>query len=99
MSDIIEIPKGEYDGDVYPCWIPIKNSAGEKLKPLIRCKCGVVTGIGLHHVHPDGTVTNSFFHTASSGNDPRGCEWHVWIKLKDWDGSEFLPNEEKANDK
>lgn len=96
MSDIIEIPKGEYDGDVYPCWIPIKNSAGEKLKPLIRCQCGNVTGIGLHHVHPDGRITASFFHRQSN-EDPNGCGWHVYLKLKDWDGSEFKPNEEKAS--
>jgi len=53
-------------------------------------------GIRLHHVHKDGTVTASFFHTKGpvKGSDPDGCEWHVFLKLKDWIGLEFPPGAE-----
>jgi hypothetical protein len=66
-----------------------------KLKPVIRCNCGNFCGIGLHHVHPDGTVTASFYHKKGTnyaiGESEEGCEWHVWLKLLDYDGGEFLP--------
>lgn len=82
-----------------PGWIRIKDSSGKQLKPLIRCKCGTVTGIGLHHVHADGRVTASFFDAESTtwqangrtySKEP-GCGWHVFIKLNGYDLGEFPP--------
>lgn len=98
MADTIEIPKLAEGDDWYaksPAWAPVVSPEGESRKPLIRCNCGVWSGIGLHHVHPDGTVTASFYHKKgdnySIGESPDGCEWHVWIKLKDYNLGEFLP--------
>lgn len=69
----------------------------EPLKPVIRCNCGMLCGIGLHHVHKDGTVTASFYHKrgpagSADYSSPDGCEWHVFLKLQNWTGEEFLPN-------
>jgi len=96
------IPKGSTDS-VGPCWIPVvyANSADVLVstKPLIKCKCGKVTGIGLHHVHADGTVTASYYHSEASSfteggktyaHEP-GCGWHVWLKLDNYDVGEFPP--------
>jgi hypothetical protein len=84
-----EIPKGDYDSAA-PCWIAI--NAG---KPLIKCNCGDIRGIGLHHVHEDGTVTRSFHHDTEPhpeiGYAGGGCGWHVWLKLKDYDKGDFPP--------
>ena len=93
---MIEIPKGTYDAPA-PCWIPCTDSGNNRLKPLIKCKCGRVTGIGLHHVHADGKVTASFFHKQGDEPpaDPKGCGWHVFLKLKDYDQGEFLPEDAK----
>ena len=59
-----EIPHAAYaDDDVKPAWLStIESAGGRELKPLIRCQCGVIIGLKLHHVHADGTVTASFFH-------------------------------------
>lgn len=94
-----EIPKITDDfhhrpGD--PGWFqPTQDD--KKLKPCIRCNCGAFCGIGLHHVHTDGTVTASFYHKRgtnySVGESNEGCEWHVFLKLKDYDGGEFKPGE------
>jgi len=93
---VIFIPKGtddDYMAKGKPCWFSCRDSSGKQLKPLIRCNCGKISGIGLHHVHADGTVTASFYH--KKGNvypeDPEGCEWHVWLKLLDYNQGEFLP--------
>jgi hypothetical protein len=98
----VEIPKGDFDAPA-PCWIPVSytNDKGEVVptKPLIKCNCGKITGIGLHHVHPDGTVTASFFHSEAAefvdgGKTYRhepGCGWHVFLKLKDYDRGDFPP--------
>jgi hypothetical protein len=99
LSDLTLIPKGEYNSRG-PCWIPIvAYKTGEKLKPLIKCRCGKVCGIGLHHVHADGTVTRSFYHSTASEftengvtyqHEP-GCGWHVWLKLADYAEGDFPP--------
>ena len=89
MEDVTEIPKGDYDAPA-PCWMPIRDC-----KPLIKCQCGKICGIGLHHVHADGTVTASFFHDAAPHPDigyaGGGCGWHVWLKLMDYDCGDFPP--------
>jgi hypothetical protein len=77
-----------------PGWIQTVDQAGNHLKPVIRCNCGMYLGIGLHHVHPDGRVTASFFHQKSD-KDPNGCGWHVYIELQNWSGEEFWGSEEK----
>lgn len=76
-----------------------KNDNGdyEKCKPVIRCNCGMLCGIGLHHVHADGRVTASFYHKkgpagSADYSSPDGCEWHVFLTLADYDGGEFPPN-------
>ena len=82
--------KGDFE-DQAPCWVPTVDRDGNKLKPIIVCNCGKITGIGLHHVHTDGTVTASYYH--KKGNeypeDPNGCEWHVWLKLLDYNEGDF----------
>ena len=93
---MIEIPKGKMESDdPTPCWIPVVNTEGKHLKPVIRCNCGAYCGIGLHHVHADGTVTASFYHKRgtdySVGESPDGCEWHVFLKLQDYDWGDFPP--------
>lgn len=98
MSDV-EIPKGDFDTPG-PCWIPMTRSdTGAPIKPRIKCECGKVCNIGLHHVHADGRVTASFYHAQFSewqegGRTYRhepGCGWHVFLKLKDYDLGEFPP--------
>lgn len=94
-----EIPKGSNldfesgNEPKGPCWYPARNTKDEYVKPLIRCQCGELTGIGLHHVHADGTVTASFFHQRGSEypEDMRGCGWHVHLKLLDYDCGDFPP--------
>lgn len=87
-----ELPKGKWDTPA-PCWIPVTDQAGNQLKPVIKCNCGLITGIGLHHVHADGTVTASFYHKRGNvpPEDPEGCEWHVHLKLLDYDLGDFAP--------
>lgn len=68
MVETITIPKLSHDGSVWddnsvvgkPGWFQVVDGAGKTAKPIIRCNCGSVRGIGLHHVHADGTVTASF---------------------------------------
>ena len=82
----ITIPKGDYDSPA-PCWIPTSRyDNGGPAKPLIKCECGHITGIGLHHVHADGRVT-AYTH------DP-GCGWHVFLTLADYDKGDFPPVED-----
>lgn len=102
MAETVTIPKLPHEGSIWedypvvgkPGWFPSKDSSGKTLKPLIRCNCGSVSGIGLHHVHADGMVTASFYH--KKGNvypeDPNGCEWHVFLKLDDWSGEDIPPD-------
>lgn len=98
MSNLTEIPKAKYGDEIRPCWSPCQDTDGNPLKPLIRCQCGRWMGIRLHHVHADGTVTASFYHrkgtNLAEGDDPEGCEWHVWLKLKDYDLGDFPPGKE-----
>jgi hypothetical protein len=78
-----------------PAWEQPTTSEGVKCRPIIRCNCGRWCGIGAHHVHADGTVTASFFHAHSSTglkySTDDGCDWHVFLKLQDYSGGEFLP--------
>jgi hypothetical protein len=100
-----EIPKladddFQHSGPGQPGWAQPerKNDDGTytKVKPIIRCNCGMLCGIGLHHVHADGTVTASFYHKkgpagSADHSSPDGCEWHVFLKLLNYDGGEFPP--------
>lgn len=99
---LTEISKGTYDSPG-PCWIPAfyedDNRVPVPVKPRIKCQCGKITGIGLHHVHADGTVTASYFHSQESSfvdngrtysHEP-GCGWHVFLKLLDYDQGDFPP--------
>jgi hypothetical protein len=61
----VQIPKANIADTVSPSWIPTETSDGKPSKPIIRCQCGSLQGIGLHHVHADGRVTASFFHAAA----------------------------------
>ena len=102
MSDIIEIPRAEPYSDAtwwqpsHPAWMQAIDTEGRKVKPTIRCNCGHWSGIGLHRVHADGLVTASFFHDAAPHPEidyaGGGCGWHVFLKLKDYDGGEFPPD-------
>lgn len=87
-----EVQKGSFEQQA-PCWVPVVDQQGNKLKPIIVCKCGKMTGIGLHHVHTNGRVTASFYHKKGAvyPEDPEGCEWHVFLKLLDYTDGEFLP--------
>jgi hypothetical protein len=77
-----------------PGWSPCEDTGGKRLKPLIRCNCGAWSGIRLHHVHEDGTVTASFWHAKKHEHpdgDEHGCGWHVMLKLLDYDQGDFPP--------
>lgn len=90
----VKIPKANKDHSNFPCWIPTFDPDEKPLKPIIRCKCGTYTGIGLHHVHSDGRVTASYFHNnppANSGKRHAGCGWHVFLTLEDYNMGEFKP--------
>jgi len=100
-NDPVLIPKLDLNEEPSfgPGWSPLFHQ-GVPVKPLIRCKCGTWSGIGLHHVHADGRVTASYFDataeqlTAMGEQGKRfspGCGWHVFIKLADYDQGEFLP--------
>lgn len=94
------IPKGSYDDDtIAPAWLPIqrRNEIGKLVpaKPIIRCRCGALIGIGLHHVHADGRVTASFYHwwppDSEMGKAHQGCGFHEFLELEGYDGLEFPP--------
>lgn len=95
-----EIPRGTYNSDG-PCWVPRVAQTGQVLRPAIKCICGKICFIDLHHVHADGTVTASFFdstaksfvHNGREYQHTPGCGWHVWLKLLNYDQGEFLPSE------
>lgn len=93
---IVEIPRLENmgDDDEGPGWYRVVGSDGKPHKPIIRCKCGRLTGIGGHTVHADGTVTASFYHKRGNvyPEDPEGCEWHEYIRLLDYNCGHFEPD-------
>lgn len=98
MTQTVEIPKLDPANEEHwvvgkPGWFHVEYSDGRRHKPHIRCNCGVVTGIGLHHVHSDGTVTASFYHKKGTvyPEDPDGCEWHVFLKLLDYNEGDYPP--------
>ncbi len=103
MADVVTIPRLHHEGSVWegypvvgkPGWFQtVEHGTGRTLKPLIRCNCGSVSGIGLHHVHANGEVTASFYHKKGTNypEDPKGCEWHVYLKLADWTGEDIPPD-------
>lgn len=96
----VEIPKLVNYDDPGPGWIAVSDSDGKALKPLIKCNCGKICGIQLHHVHADGRVTASFYHSEArefteggkTYQHTPGCGWHVFLTLKDYDRGEFPPH-------
>jgi hypothetical protein len=98
---VVEIPQIQHTFDTRtnePGWVAVSDRRDDrKLKPIIRCVCGRYVGLRLHHVHFDGTVTASFYHKRgqnyAAGENPDGCEWHVWLKLRGYDRGDF-PAEE-----
>jgi hypothetical protein len=101
MANLITIPRLSDEGSVWDDYPVIgkpggirSTEDGRTAKPLIRCNCGHISGIGLHHVHADGTVTASFYHKKGTvyPEDPEGCEWHVFLKLADWTGEDIPPD-------
>jgi hypothetical protein len=95
MADTVHIPEWK-EGDDWraksPAWCQPVDTAGNKLKPMIRCNCGQWSGIGLHHVHADGRVTASFFHATKAQHpmgDDSGCGWHVFLILDGYAGGDF----------
>jgi len=93
----VHIPKGSYDQpDLKPAWLPtVEHGTSRPLKPIIRCACGKLAGIGLHHVHPDGRVTASFYHplTGWAGEAGPGCGFHEFLTLDGWTGEDFPPTQ------
>jgi hypothetical protein len=94
----MRIPKSNYDDAVAPAWLPIRSTAGEPLKPLIRCRCGQLCGIRLHSVNVKGEVRASFLHQWPDVPPERqGCGWHEFIELDgyetdpDYAGKDFPP--------
>jgi hypothetical protein len=96
----VRIPKGSYDNEALaPAWLPISDRDGHSLKPIIRCKCGELAVVGLHHVHADGRVTASFYHPIEgwAGDAKPGCGFHESLELDgyatdaDYAGREFPP--------
>lgn len=85
------IPKGEFDSAA-PCWIPTTFD-GKATRPILRCQCGEYLRIYPHHIHADGIVTASWFHAKEAIPNQDwaggGCDWHVWLKLLDYDQGEF----------
>jgi hypothetical protein len=92
----LEIPKLTEFGhqENAPGWFQPAQE-GQSLKPVIRCNCGQFCGLALHHVHADGMVTASFYHKRGTnyavGESLEGCEWHVFLTLKDYAGGDFPP--------
>ena len=66
----------------------MQDTAGQPLKPVIRCNCGRLASIALHHVHADGRVTESFLEGS--------CGFHEWLELADWTGQDFPPEVRRA---
>lgn len=102
MTETVTIPRLKLeDEEPGPGWISCSRyDNGEPCKPLIKCKCGKVTGIGLHHVHADGRVTASYYdsegeefeHNGTKYKKDPGCGWHVFLILAGYDQGEFPPN-------
>jgi hypothetical protein len=105
MAETVTIPHlggedHEWDNKVAgkPGWYSVRMyGSNEKAKPHIRCNCGEVTGIGLHHVHADGKVTASFWHAKEPMEQQGhkmpggGCGWHVYLILADYNDGDFPP--------
>lgn len=99
MSDVIEIPKWDGSDDMKPAWSDSYRTDSEtgervRLRPHVRCLCGQHTNIGNHHIHKDGNITASYYHHLPDGS---GCGWHVFVKMKDWDGGEMIPGQNKCS--
>ena len=90
-------PGGERWGAVNsPAWLQPVPHGRREVEPDDPLQLRPVVRIGLHYVHADGTITASFFHSKGTnfaiGEDPNGCDWHVWLKLLDYNEGDFPPN-------
>lgn len=102
----MKIPLSDYDHeDTAPAWLPIRDDQRRALKPIIRCACKSLMGIGKHHVHADGHVTASFYHhweidTPEFQLYGPGCGFHEMLELDGYTehplykGREFPPRAE-----
>lgn len=90
----MRIPKGSYDDEsIAPAWLEIQDHHGNPAKPILRCACGRLAGLGLHHVHADGRVTASFYHPVEgwAGETTPGCGFHEYVELDGYAGGEWPP--------
>ena len=85
----MKIPKSTYEAsDVKPAWLPSYDQRGNQRKPVIRCQCGMLIGLGAHSVDLDGTVRNSFAHTPPVAG---ACGFHEHLQLEGWIGTRAFP--------
>lgn len=101
MSQMVTIPHLTDHEAAGPGWFSVVTGEDRRpCKPHIKCLCGEISGIGLHHVHADGRVTASFYHSEqqkfmhngkSYDQGRPGCGWHVFLILADYHDGEFPP--------
>lgn len=99
------IPRADNPDTEGPCWLPV-TGPGRNWRPRIKCKCGRLCIIPLHHVHADGRVTESFYdskdaffvHNGKKYGHMPGCGWHVYLKLDRYDQGEFPPEDAEKID-
>lgn len=98
MVELLQLTEDFKNTPNKPGWVRVVEAhTNTPVKPIIRCNCGLFVGLRLHHVHSDGTVTASFYHKrgkdSSVGESPDGCEWHVFLKLLDYNDGDFPPQQ------
>ena len=73
-------------------WLPAGPGWIERagFKPMVRCNCNRLVGLGAHTIAKSGLVSASFLDLDLSGG---GCGWHVWITLDGYNGPAFGPGE------
>jgi hypothetical protein len=81
----IELPHLDWDSEQKPGWLDVQNEKEQPLRPLIKCQCGALMNIPLHHVYADGRIFASLLHQDSA------CGWHVFGWMLDYHGGEHPP--------
>lgn len=75
----ITIPRADANDD-QGCWWPVERDGIQRA--VINCpQCGEGAYLG-HAIAADGTVTPSVVCPG------KGCGWHVFAQLADWDGGD-----------